>query len=138
MRRWGIAALGALIAGAALLVDATLHGRASLSLVVIVPVLSGGSAEFLLGVALLLVGVFLLPLAFWGPAENPPVVAPTEGAEAAAPEPETVGGGVVLIGPVPLFFGSWKNASRRTRLLAAIAGAAVLVLLVVGYVLTVR
>jgi len=138
MRRSGIAALGALIAGGALLVDATLHGRASLSLVVIVPVLSGGSGEFLLGVVLLLVGLFLLPLAFWEPAENPAAVVPPEEPEATPPSLGTVGGGVVLIGPIPLFFGGWKNVSRRARLLAAIVGTAILVLLVAGYFLAVR
>jgi uncharacterized protein (TIGR00304 family) len=141
MRLVAVGALAALFAGAALLADATLHGRANLSLVVIVPVLSGGSGEFLLGVVLLLVGLFLLSWAFWEVAESPTGVSPLEGPEGPETTPPgsgMVGGGVVLIGPVPLFFGGWKNVSRRARLVAAVVGAAVLVLFVVGFVLTVR
>ena len=141
MRLAAVGALAALFAGAALLADATLPGRATLFLVVIVPVLSGGSGEFLLGVVLLLVGLFLLSWAFWEVAESPPGVSPLEGPEGpetTPPGPGMVGGGVVLIGPVPLFFGGWKNVSRRARLVAAVVGAAVLVLFVVGFVLTVR
>jgi len=138
MRPTGIAALGAIIVGVALLVDAVLHGRAVLSLVFIVPVLSGGSVEFLLGAALLVVGLFLLPLAFWEPAESEPLPPPPEGPGTTSPGPASASGGVVLIGPIPIFFGGWKNASSRVRLLAAIVGAVVLVVFVVGFVLTAR
>jgi uncharacterized membrane protein len=137
MRLAGVGALVVLVAGAAFLVDAVLHGRASLTLVVIVPVLSGGSAEFLLGVVLLVVGLFLLPLAFWEPVESEPLPSGPE-TPVAAPPSAGGAGGVVLLGPVPIFFGTWKNVSRRVRLLAAVVGAVVLALLVAGFLWAVR
>ena len=132
MRALGAAAVASLVAGAALVFAAVLEGRATLSLIVIVPVVSGASGEFLLGVALLVLGLFLLP---WGLAEPEgdepllPAPAPSEGG------PTSGAGGVILLGPVPVFFGSWRNVSRRTRWIAALVGAAVLVLFVVGWVL---
>jgi uncharacterized protein (TIGR00304 family) len=132
MRLARIAAFGAWVAGALLVADAVLHGRASLTLVVIVPVFSGGSPEFLLGVALLVVGFFLLPLALWEPSEGEPLPSEPEGPRETFPSTGAAGGGIVLIGPVPIFFGGWKNVSRRVRLLAAVVGAALLVLLVAG------
>jgi uncharacterized protein (TIGR00304 family) len=136
LARFGV--LGAWVAGALLVADAVLHGRASLALVVIVPVFFGGSSEFLLGVVLLVVGFFLVPLALWEPSESEPLRPVPVGPRPTPPSAEVAGGGVVLIGPVPLFFGGWKNVSRRVRLLLAIVGGTVLVLLVVGYVLAVR
>jgi uncharacterized membrane protein len=47
-------------------------------------------------------------------------------------------GGVVLIGPVPIFFGSWRGANRRTKWLVAAIGGAVLILFVVAWVFAVR
>jgi uncharacterized membrane protein len=138
MRLIGLGALAAFVVGAALVVDAILHGRASLSLVVIVPVFSGSSAEFLLGVVFLVVGFFLLPLAIWEPSEGELLSAPVEGPSVPPPSAGAAGGGLVLIGPVPIFFGAWKNVSRRVRLLAALAGAVLLVVLVVGFLVAVR
>jgi uncharacterized protein (TIGR00304 family) len=138
MRLAVLGTLAAWAAGAALLADAILHGRASLSLVVILPVFSGRSPEFLLGVVLLVLGFFLLPLALWEPSDSEPLSLSAEGPAGAPPTGHAVGGGVVLIGPVPIFFGAWKNVSRRVRFLAALAGAVLLVLLVVGFLVTVR
>lgn len=131
--RWVVLAAGAALgAGVALVADAVLHGRAALSLVVIVPVVSGSSAEFFLGVVLLVTGVFLLPLSLWELGEEEPAP-PSE----LPPPPASSGaGGLVLVGPVPIFFGSWRNVSRRTRWLVALVGALLLGLLVVGLVLT--
>lgn len=138
MRLAGLGALAALIAGAVLLGDAILHGRASLSLVVIVPIFSGSSAEFLLGVVLLVVGLFLLPLALWEPSEGEPRSSSAEGPVVPPPSAGAAGGGLLLIGPVPIFFGAFKNVSRRVRLLAALAGVVLLVLLVVGFLVATR
>jgi uncharacterized membrane protein len=138
MRLLGLGALAAFVAGAALVADAVLHGRASLSLVVIVPVFSGSSAEFLLGVVLLVVGFLLLPLSLWEPSVSEPLLPPAAGPSVPPPSAGAAGGGVVLIGPVPIFFGAWKNVSRRVRLLAAVAGAVLLAILVVGFLVAVR
>jgi uncharacterized protein (TIGR00304 family) len=138
MRLLALGALVAFVAGAALVADAVLRGQASLSLVLVVPVFSGSSVEFLLGVVLLVVGFLLLPLSLWEPSESEPLLRPAEGPSVPPPSTGAAGGGVVLIGPVPIFFGAWKNVSRRVRLLAAVAGAVLLVVLVVGFLVAVR
>ncbi|MGD0249732.1 MAG: DUF131 domain-containing protein [Thermoplasmata archaeon] len=134
---WGGVAL--LAAGVALIVDAVVRGGASVSLVVIIPVVSGGSAEFLLGVVALVAGFLLVPLLAWGdtgieePEASEPLTSPAAPSSASATT-----GGLVLVGPVPIFFGSWRNVSTRTRLWVAIAGALVLVLFVVGFLVATR
>jgi uncharacterized membrane protein len=118
--------------------DAVVRGGAVLALVVIVPVVTGGSAEFLTGVALLLIAFFTLPWLLWeGPASRPSVATlPKEGTDHAPPGAS--GGGLVLIGPVPIFFGAWKGVSARMRWWVAIAGAVAVVAFAVLWVLVVR
>ena len=119
--RW--AGPGLLVLGVALLIAAVATGGAQLALVVIFSVVLGGaSVLFLAGIASVFVGIFLLPLAFGD-------VAPEAAAAfGAAPQPEGAAtGGLVLLGPLPIFFGSWKNAGRRAYWLAAGVGLALLV-----------
>lgn len=114
-----------LLLGVALLADAVATGQARLSVVLIVPVVSGSSPTLLGGVAGLLLGIFLLPLSFGDGAEGdePPARArPIAPGGVAAPVREGASGGLVLIGPVPIFFGSWARPSRRNYWLAVLAG----------------
>ena len=91
--------------GAALIVDAVLRGSAHAALILIVPVLTGGSLEFLVGVVLLFIGLLSLPLLSLASAmESEEEVEPSGGKPAS-----TGSGGVVLIGPVPIFFGEWAG-----------------------------
>jgi uncharacterized membrane protein len=125
MRARGVVSLVLLVGGAGLIVDAIARGGASVALVVVFPVVFGASAEFFLGVVLLFLGFVTLPFAFG-------YTFATEEAEDGAPRshhevpPQEVGG-LLLIGPVPIFFGRWGHVRRRTRVLAALAGAALLV-----------
>jgi uncharacterized membrane protein len=118
--------------GTGLVADAVVAGRASLVLVLIVPVVSGASAEFLLGVVVLLLGFLTLPLAFMvplgGPASNTP---PRVGRPALPDEISSGVSGLILLGPVPIFFGGWKSVPRWARVLAAAVGALVVVAVVV-------
>ncbi len=122
VQRWAFVPAVLLAAGAVLVALAVFAGGAGFAIVVIVPVLYGRSLEFAGGVPLLIAGIFSLPLAF--AAE---ISVATEETREAAPSATASGGGVVLIGPVPLFFGSWRGVSARIRWLVAIVGAAVLV-----------
>jgi uncharacterized membrane protein len=126
-----------LLGGVAFLAWSVSHGGASLYLVLVFPVLTGSSVSFLIGTILLILGVLLLPLAFErteleirSPFETAPA-----GATASAPDGHS-SGGLVLIGPFPLFFGAWRNPPRVVYWLAALVGAGlvafVLVLLFVG------
>jgi len=99
-----------LAAGAALIVDAVLRGSAHAALIFIVPVLTGGSSEFLVGVLLLFLGLLAFPAvslsaSMWSASEEPAAGGPTSSGGT---------GGVVLIGPVPIFFGEWGEMRRRT------------------------
>ena len=132
MRAAPLVAIGLLVGGAALVVDAIVRGSARVALVVIVPVVVGGSAEFVAGVGLIALGLVVLPLALaYGPISAPP-------GEAESPPlpPERPGGsafsGLVLIGPVPILFGSATRAPRWVRIALVLVGGAVFVLLVVA------
>jgi len=115
VRPWSLyASVLALLSGAALIVDSLLRGTAQASIILIVPVLSGNSPEFLIGTLLGflgLVGVFVT----WGTTDLEAPPEPGPGARGA--------GGVVLIGPVPIFFGEWKAMGRRGFWGWVVAGA---------------
>jgi uncharacterized membrane protein len=133
MRRTGWIPVVLLVAGVVLIVDAVLRGTASVALIAIVPVVSGSSTEFLVGVVLLLVGFLSLPLAFLSldPGPSPGAVVDPR-ARGETPTAEV--GGLILVGPVPIFFGSWKDVSFRTKVAVAVVGAALLVVLVLAFV----
>lgn len=128
--------LAALVAGAVLLGDAVLRGGASLAVYVVVPVVAGNSAEFFLGVLLLFVGFVTLPFAVGSSfgASDEPSEAVHHGGEAPAGEI----GGVILLGPLPLLFGSARRASPALRWSLAVIGGAVLVVLLVWLAVALR
>ncbi|HLN50862.1 MAG: TIGR00304 family membrane protein [Thermoplasmata archaeon] len=127
--------VAALVAGVALVVYSVLVSAASVSLVVFVPVLAGRSTAFLGGVALLAVGFLTLPLTFAGPTRpgTPSPASPAGSPQADEEVGPTGVGGLVLLGPVPIFFGSWSRVSRRVRWAAVLLGVAVLAGLLVVF-----
>jgi uncharacterized membrane protein len=125
VQRWALVPAALLGAGVVLVALSLRQGGAQIAIIVVVPVLFGRSLEFAAGVLLLVSGLFCLPLAF-EPAEE--AEGPT--LPGTAPGPSGGAGGLVLIGPVPIFFGSWRAVSTRTRVIAAIVGGVVLVVAV--------
>lgn len=120
MRVRALLPIALLVAGVGLLSAAVVAGGASLAIVLVVPVVAGRSLEFVLGVLLLVAGLFCLPLAFEPFEESP--------GPGGAPASEGSGaGGFVLIGPIPIFFGQWRSVSPRTRWAIAIVGGVALV-----------
>lgn len=122
-----------LVAGIALVADSIVTGAAHLTLLVVIPVVTGSSATFLGGAVLVVLGVAFLPFTFVTP-----------GAPLAEPAPPGVGpaerpaesGGLILVGPLPIFFGRWRGASAARYWLAVALGAALLtVALVLLFVL---
>ncbi|MCI4326103.1 MAG: DUF131 domain-containing protein [Thermoplasmata archaeon] len=115
-----------LVLGVALVIAAVATGAARLVLVVVIPVFVGGTSPlFLGGIVALFGGLLLLPLTFGGAFElDRSESEPTEGEETPR------AGGLVLIGPVPIFFGAWKRPTQRTVWIAVAIGAALLVLAV--------
>lgn len=120
-----------LLAGVALVAGSVVQGGARVAVFVVFPVISGGSAEFLAGVLLLIVGAFSLPFSLtagsaWEESPVPP--------DPSSPVSRDSGGGVggfVLVGPVPIVFGSWKGMSRRMRWTLALFGALALTVAIV-------
>ncbi len=131
MRWFLLGAVAALVAGVALVALSVAEGGANVALVVIIPVLSGSSITFVVGVMLLIAGFLSLPFAIaaeWG---EEPTTLPSS---ATAPMEGQGGvGGFVLVGPVPIVFGSWKGISRRARWWLALAGAVVLTVALVVF-----
>jgi uncharacterized membrane protein len=118
-----------LLVGGGLVAYSVLNGTAHLYLLVVIPVVSGGSVGFLLGVLMLALGILLLPWSLLGPAEATTSEPRARGPAGSAPGETS--GGVILVGPIPFFFGSWRGPSR-TRYLAAVAAGVVLLVVVVA------
>jgi uncharacterized membrane protein len=124
--------LGLFLAGFVLLAVAVARGEVGFYLVAIVPVLASGSALFGLGLLALVAGFFLV---FFGSLGAPEVAreAPiagfggARGSTAAPPSDRTAnGGGLILIGPVPFFFGSWRGNAPVPYWVAVLLGALLL------------
>jgi uncharacterized membrane protein len=125
-----------LAAGVGLLVDAVARGGASVAVVVVVPVVFGASTEFLVGVVLLFFGLVSLPLALGYVFESSVTEELRSSARTEVPPAEV--GGLILLGPLPVFFGRWGPGSRRLRVAAAAVGGALLVVFLVWLYLVLR
>ena len=120
----------ALVAGVGLLVESLLTGGARLYLFLVIPVITGTSALFALAVGLIVVGVFFLPFLFVGDEEPNAVPAPLPTSPIHATEGDGAAGGVVFVGPVPIFFGGWRKNPPVAYRWAFVLG---LVLVVVAF-----
>jgi uncharacterized membrane protein len=114
------------VAGGLSIAVAIGDGGAHAALVVAVPVLYGDSPLFLLGVLLLVAGIVSLPWAFDSVTRDRP----------GAVESGT--GGVVVLGPIPVFWGNAVGASRRLRIALSVAGAVALVVTILALVAWIR
>lgn len=117
-----------LLVGGALVVAAVVGAPVTVSIVLFVPVFSSPSWEFGLGAVLIVLGIAATSLGSVGP----PAPAELPG-RAAGREPGA--GGFVLIGPVPIFFGSFARLPSWVRWTVALLGAAALLGLAFVYVL---
>jgi len=127
-----LAAVALWLAAVVLIVLSVWEGGATVSLVLIFPVVSGSSLAFLIGVGLLIAGFVALFFDFVEGSVEPegPSSVPSSGASSGSGG----AGGFVLIGPVPIVFGSWRGISRRNRWLLALVGAVLLIAVVLGAV----
>ena len=134
--RWVGPAL--LVASVLSIAGAIRTGGARLFLVLFIPVVAGSGLLLLLGVVLLLSGLFLLPFSFvrdaeeHAPGEPHPPLRPGE----ASPERTSAaaGGGLLLIGPVPVFFGSWRGRPPYGYGWAIVLGVVLVLVAVVLFV----
>lgn len=122
----------AILVGGGLLAVAVATGQAEVGLLLVVPFVVGSGPLPFVGTLLLFFGMVGF---FLGTARR--VTSPTgrarsdAGTSRAAEEPRTEGGGLIMIGPVPIVVGS----DRRTALLAALGGILVLLGLIVAWLL---
>jgi uncharacterized membrane protein len=99
-------------------------GSSHLYLLLVIPVVTGSSAWFLGGTASLLIGLILFAVGY--PADRSEGGGP-DGGDEESPDRDRAGssgGGVVLIGPIPIFFGGARQFADRYYWLALGAGAA--------------
>jgi uncharacterized protein (TIGR00304 family) len=129
MRPKSFVPIGLLAAGLSLVVVSVVNGEADVSLVVIFPVISGSGFLFLIGVAMVVMGVlsgFMLIAATTHSTAPDPGDSSWGDAGDGTSEKTSKYGGIVLIGPVPIVFGS--NARIAYVMLAVAVGIVILVL----------
>jgi len=121
------------VAGVAVIALAVATGEARVELVLIFPVFSGSSGLFLLGIVLILLS-FIIGFALLAMGQAELLNAADGSVESQGIDKtrtETKYGGVVLIGPVPIAFGS----ERRIALAMLVAGIVVAVIILLGLLL---
>ena len=126
--------LALFLSGAAVVTVAVATGEADVSLFLIFPVFSGSSGLFLLGVTLvvlaLLVGFASMVMA------HPDTVERGDGgltdrSRGTEPQQRTRYGGVLLIGPIPIAFGSDKKMALAMIAVAVALAVTVLLLILI-------
>ncbi len=134
LRMWVPVAL--FVAGACLIGEAVATGEAEVSLVVIFPVFTGSSAVFLLGTVLILlsfiIGFMMLAISSSEAESTRTKTLITEAK--GEPDRKAQYGGLVLIGPLPIAFGS----NRNLALLMLALGVVLLIILLGTFVLIVK
>lgn len=115
--------VGTFVAGIALAVAAVVTGEADVSLVLIFPVFSGSSAIFLLGV-LLIIASFLVGFAMIAAdsrADMQQAGRPVQTPSPGEGKNKLQYGGVVMIGPIPIAFGSNRTIALVMLVIGIIA-----------------
>jgi uncharacterized protein (TIGR00304 family) len=124
--------ISAMVAGAILFVYGIYLGEVVVAVVAIFPVLISDGAIGAAAMLLLVLGLMALVLSYFFVEGGEVGTSDRQGALDDGEERKMGFGGVVLIGPVPIIFGS----DRRTALIAA--GLAIMVLAIVFLLLSLR
>jgi len=117
-----VLALTALVAGLALLAYSAAAGEGRVVLFLIFPVFTGSGLASFAGMLLIMLGLFLGFLSMAGfslpgaASAPPPAVAPS----ATPASPAKKFGGVVLLGPIPIVFGSDRRVTTAMLVLAIV------------------
>ena len=118
-----LVSLAVFLSGLFLLAYAISRGDASFYLVLFIPVINITGSTGFIGVLMVFFGIFLL---FTTPHASQEIKRPTGSTDQAPRNSSSKSGfgGLVMIGPIPILFGS----SEKMTLLAAMAGVAVLLI----------
>ena len=117
-----------MLSGAALVITSVAAGETDVSLVVVFPVLSGSGAYFLIGVGMIVASILIWFLTVWIGAIGataPSEIGPAEKRLGEGSSAKLKYGGVILLGPVPIAFGS----SSKVAYAMLGVGVAVIVIL---------
>lgn len=120
------------MAGIVCIAAAVLAGEAEVSLLLIFPVFSGSSGLFLIGMAMIVfsfVSGFLFLMMGQLELAGDTIYVGTERAPAATTENKSKYGGVVLIGPVPVAFGSDKTIALAMLVVGIVVAIVALIIL---------
>lgn len=132
---WGhrLVAPALLLVGVGLVVLSIVSGSARWYFFVFIPIVAGNSALLVLGAILIFLGIAFLPTAFRrGDGEDIP--GPRDpNSPGTTPSGSRSSGGLLLVGPVPIFWGDWKNAPRWAYVLPSVVGGLFVVLLVLYF-----
>jgi uncharacterized protein (TIGR00304 family) len=133
--RSALRALGVvlIVAGAVLLGLAILNGDVTVALIVIIPVIYGVGPLAVLAVLMLFAGITTLLLSA-ASLEREEDGSNAEEVSDDRPSTKREFGGVILIGPIPIVFGS-ARALRGTWALAVVAALSLIVLLLFLFIL---
>lgn len=132
MRQRAIIPIGLFVAGIACIAAAVLSGEADVSLFLIFPVFSGSSGLFLLGTAMIVfsfVTGFLFLMMGQLELAGETVYTDTARATRGTPDGKPRYGGVVLIGPVPIAFGSDRAVALAMLVIGIVVAIAALIIL---------
>jgi uncharacterized protein (TIGR00304 family) len=126
--RWKWPAVSLIALGVALIIASVITGESKIAIVVIIPVVYGGGILLLCGVLAIMAGIMLLFFSgSSGGAEND--VEDGTGEAEDQTHSRARAGGVLLIGPVPIIFGSDKNMALVAAAIALIAMALIIMML---------
>jgi uncharacterized protein (TIGR00304 family) len=130
VKNLGWLALIAFAGGVALLGYSVAVGESQVHLVLLFPVVTGGGAIGLAGMALVFLAMFLGFFSFARPFGTPtPAEGPARPTGAATPPaPRAKFGGVVFVGPIPIVFGSSPKISK-----VMLAAAVVMTILLLAF-----
>ena len=109
MRFATMISLGLMLSGAALVIVSVAAGETDVSLVVVFPVLSGSGAYFLIGIGMIMASILIGFLAMWVGASRATTAGETGAADrrlGGGGSAKSEYGGVILLGPIPIAFGS--------------------------------
>jgi uncharacterized protein (TIGR00304 family) len=130
MRPLRILAAFVILAGVALLIYGVAIGEMQVALLLIVPVIFGSSILGILAIGLIIAGVFVAIADSFLSAERKSSQDRLSNESGLTETPKRKEfGGVVLIGPIPIVFGS----SKRMALLAAVIAVIILVLMILSF-----
>ncbi len=124
--------LSLFLAGVAVVAIAVATGEAEVSLFLIFPVFSGSSGLFLLGVAIIALAMLagFVAMAVGQPElAQPGGLASRTGKAGIETREKSRFGGVVLVGPIPIAFGSDRKMALAMIAIAVAAAAVVLLLI---------